>query len=251
MANKNKISAVLPTESFPDHIVTLDNQDAVTEVIKESVLGLWDVVNNLTRLRPAKNERYVVTIFGSARAQPGSESYEQTKELACKLASLGCDIVTGGGPGLMEAANQGAIMCGVPNKSRSIGVRIDLDFEQQANPFVSELYSHRTFFSRLHHFVLLSDAFVVVPGGIGTALELFMVWQLLQVRKLYNTPLLLLGPMWGDLVNWGKQHMLIPGLQLASDVDLDIPVCCEDVTKVIEIITEHHGEWVKRAAKGS
>jgi predicted Rossmann-fold nucleotide-binding protein len=83
---------------------------------------------------------------------------------------MGCAVITGGGPRLMEAANQGAALAGT--SASNIGIRVHLPFEQEVNPFVSESYEHRTFFSRLHHFVLLSDALVVVPGGIGTALEL-------------------------------------------------------------------------------
>lgn len=102
---------------------------------------------------------------------------------------MGCEIVTDGGPGLMQAANEGARQAAPENQARSIGMRIMLEFEQRTNPFVGQAHEHRTFFSRLHHVVLLSHAFVVVPGGIGTTLEALMIWQLLQVRKLYGTSL--------------------------------------------------------------
>src|SRR5678815_1073699 len=87
--------------------VSLADENAVKQVLVDSVLGLWEVVNNLTRLRPARRDRYRVTIFGSARAKPGSFAYEETKQVARALAELGCDIITGGGPGLMQAANEG------------------------------------------------------------------------------------------------------------------------------------------------
>ena len=87
---------------------------------------------------------------------------------------------------------------------RSVGIRIELPFEQETNPFVGQADQHRTFFSRLHHFMIVSDAFVVVPGGIGSLLELSLAWQLLQVRRLYNTPLILVGSMWAELVKWGR-----------------------------------------------
>ena len=86
--------------------ISLADEDAVKQVIVDSVLGLWDTVNNLTRLQPSRRERYRVTIFGSARATPGSPPYEETKRAAAALAEMGCDIVTGGGPGLMQAANE-------------------------------------------------------------------------------------------------------------------------------------------------
>src|SRR5262252_3404327 len=88
--------------------VSLSDEEAVKRVLVDSVLGLWDVVNNLTRLRPTRHERYRVSIFGSARARPGTVAYEETKRVAAALATMGCDIITGGGPGLMQAANQGA-----------------------------------------------------------------------------------------------------------------------------------------------
>src|SRR5205085_9040775 len=92
--------------------------------------------------------------------------------------------------------------------SRSMGIRVDLPFEQEVNSFVTEAFEHGTFFTRLHHFVLVSDVFVVVPGGIGTALELLMVWQLLQVQKLHDTPLILVGDMYAELVDWCRKYML-------------------------------------------
>src|SRR5688500_16721927 len=166
--------------------VSLADEEAVKKVLVDSVLGLWDVVNNLTRLRPSRHDRYRVTIFGSARAKPGTVAYEETKRAATALAAMGCDIITGGGPGLMQAANEGV---GAADGTSSMGIRVDLPFEQEVNPFVELAFEHRTFFTRLHHFVLASDAFIVAPGGIGTVLETTMIWQLLQVKHLDSIPL--------------------------------------------------------------
>lgn len=149
--------------------VSLTDQARVKDVVAEAILGLWDVVNNLTRLKPAQRERYRVTIFGSARVRAGSFGYEETKRLASELARMGCDIITGGGPGLMQAANEGAATA--PERAHSVGIRVDLPFEQEINSFVGQAFEHRTFFTRLHQFVLTSDAFVVAPGGIGTVLR--------------------------------------------------------------------------------
>lgn len=121
-------------------------------MVIRTIFGLWDAVNELTRLRPSKRERYRVTIFGSARAVPGSDTYEETKRAATALASMGCDIVTGGGPGLMQAANEGAKSAG--EQIESMGIRIELPFEQDVNAFVTQAFEHRTFFTRLHQFVL-------------------------------------------------------------------------------------------------
>ena len=141
-----------------------------------------------------------MTIFGSARSKPGTFAYDEVKRLAAALAEMGCDIVTGGGPGLMQAANEGAAAVNAPERNRSVGIRVDLPFEQEVNPFVQEAFEHKTFFSRLHLFVITSDAFVVVPGGIGTVLELMMIWQLLQVKHVEGVPLILVGKMWPELV---------------------------------------------------
>src|SRR6476660_3359991 len=114
--------------------VSLADEEAVKKVLVDLVLGLWDVVNNLTRLKPSRDDRYRVTIFGSARAKPGTIAYEETKRVAKALAELGCDIITGRGPGLMQAANEGVELAG--GDPQSLGIRVDLPFEQEVNPFV-------------------------------------------------------------------------------------------------------------------
>jgi uncharacterized protein (TIGR00730 family) len=225
--------------------VSLADEDGVKQVLVGTILGLWEIVNNLTRLRPSKRERYRVTIFGSARAQPGTFVYDETRRVARALAELGCDIVTGGGPGLMQAANEGANEAGAAERDRSIGIRVDLPFEQTVNPFVEQVFEHRTFFTRLHHFVLASDAFVVTPGGIGTVLEATMIWQLLQVRHLHETPLILVGKMWGEFLQWARTYMLDPRLHLVEVEDLSIPRCVATADEAIALIREHHGRWLR------
>ncbi len=225
-------------------MVSLADEDAVKEVLRATVLDLWKVVNNLTRLKPSKRERYRVAIFGSARAQPGTFVYDEVKRAAAAFASMGCDIVTGGGPGLMQAANEGAKSAGAPG---SVGIRVDLPFEQDVNPFVEQAFVHETFFTRLHHFVIASDAFVVVPGGIGTVLETLMIWQLLQVRHVDNVPLILVGRMWKGLVEWARASMLDPRLALAHVDDLNIPQCLETADEAIEIVRALHAKWQQQA----
>src|SRR6187401_3587189 len=209
--------------------VRLSDEDATVNVLERAVTGLWEVVNELTRLRRTTRQNYRVTIFGSARLKPGTVAYDGVKQLAAELTSMGCDILTGGGPGLMQAANEGAHSVDPEGLHRSIGINIELPFEQQVNPFVAQAYGHRTFFSRLHHFMIASDAFVVVPGGIGSLLELSLAWQLLQVRKLYNTPLILVGKMWTELVEWSRRSMLRKGNELASEIDFKIPHCVNTI----------------------
>src|SRR5215813_4816266 len=228
-------------ETQPANVVSLANEEAVKKVLVDSVLGLWDVVNNLTRLQPSHRERYRVTIFGSARAKPGTVAYDETKRAAAALAAMGCDIITGGGPGLMQAANEGV---NAADGSRSVGIRVDLHFEQEVNPFVELAYEHRTFFTRLHHFVLASDAFIVAPGGIGTVLETMMIWQLLQVRHLEDTPLILVGKLWPGLVQWVRDSMLSFETPLINAEDVNIPVCVSNADEAIAVIREHHGNWL-------
>lgn len=225
-------------------IVRLSDEDATTALVERAVTGLWEVVNELTRLRRTTRQNYRVTIFGSARLQSGTVAYDSVKHMAAELTRMGCDIMSGGGPGLMRAANEGANLADPEAKHRSVGIRVDLPFEQELNPFVGQAYQHATFFSRLHHFMIVSDAFIVVPGGIGTLLELSLVWQLLQVRKLYNTPLILVGKMWAELVDWGRDAMLEEGNELASEVDFSIAHCVNTVEETIALVRENRDAWL-------
>jgi uncharacterized protein (TIGR00725 family) len=224
-------------------IVTLADESAVAAVVSSSILKLWSAVNDLTRLRPTKRDRFRVTIFGSARVPKDHWVYAAVRDLAAELTRMDCDIITGGGPGLMQAANEGARLADPQGSRKSTGIRVDLPFEQEVNAFVTEAFEHGTFFTRLHHFVLVSDVFVVVPGGIGTVLETMMVWQLLQVRKLHDTPLILAGRMYADLLEWCTTHMLKPDCPLASPGDFTIPVCVEDGPAILPIVRERYAAW--------
>ena len=141
----------------------------------------------------------------------------------------------------MQAANEGAKSAGAPG---SVGIRVELPFEQDVNPFVAQAFEHETFFTRLHHFALASDAFVVVPGGIGTVLETLMIWQLLQVRHMDDVPLVLVGKMWQGLVDWARTSMLDPRLALANEEDLRIPQCVETADEAITMVRTLHAQWV-------
>lgn len=227
-----------PLVERPSRMLAASAPEEVFEAVEDSLVSLWEVVNELAGIRPPKPKYYRVTIFGSSRMQPGDAIYDDVRNLASQLAGMGCDIVTGGGPGLMQAANQGAKMGDPQNRIRSFGLPIELATEEEPNPFVEKLYRHRTFFSRLHHFVRLSSAFVVVPGGIGTTLETMMIWQLCQVRHIRELPLIFIGEMWKELVKWGKRHMRDSERPLASPGDLDIPRCVQDVDEAVAIIRE-------------
>jgi uncharacterized protein (TIGR00730 family) len=230
-----------PTSS---NLVSLNDPEATLQVVKQAVIELWDVINALTSLRPPKRPRYRVTIFGSGRVQPSCPIYQDVKWLASQLTKMQCDIVTGGGAGLMAAANEGSVAADPDDQTRSIGIRIALNLEQDTNPFVEEVFHHRTFFSRLHQFVLISNAFVVMPGGIGTALEAFMIWQLLQVQHLQDIPFIMVGPMWQELSTWARKFMLENTTPLVDPSDLEIPHCVDTVQEAITIIQKSHQHWL-------
>jgi uncharacterized protein (TIGR00730 family) len=227
--------------------VSLADEEAVKRILVNSVLGLWDVVSELTRLTPSHRERYRVTIFGSARLRAGTFGYEETKRVAAALAAWGCDVITGGGPGLMQAANEGAASSG--SQAQSVGIRVDLPFEQGVNAFVTQAFEHRTFFTRLHQFVLASDAFVVAPGGIGTLLEMTMIWQLLQVKHLRDSPLILVGHMWPGLIEWARDAMLDADAPLAGPDDISIPTCVATADEAIAVLRERHEAWRRQQAE--
>jgi uncharacterized protein (TIGR00730 family) len=233
-----------------DTLVPLSDERGALEILTRSVLGLWETVNTLTRLRPTRRDRYRVTIFGSARVSPDHWVYAAVRDVAAELTRLGCDIVTGGGPGLMQAANEGVKLAD-PDGSRqaSVGIRVELPFEQDVNAFVTQAFEHKTFFTRLHHFVLVSDAFIVTPGGIGTVLETLMVWQLLQVRHLRDVPLILAGRFWDGLLDWAKAVMLRPDAPLISPEDLTIPQVLPDGPSIVRAVREHHARWQERQGR--
>lgn len=205
-----------------------------TYILDKAIYQLWETINDIDQIQPERVEHYRVSIFGSSRIRRGDPIYDQVKKLSFELAHMGIDIVTGGGPGLMEAANSGAIEGQIESHARSFGLAIHLPSEEQSNPFVDKVFRHRTFFSRLHHFVRLSSAFIVFPGGIGTALEMFMVWQLLQVKHMRQHPLILVGTMWNGLIEWMRATMVERGL--VSPPDLDVVSVVSSSEEAIPII---------------
>ena len=222
--------------SDPDNSPIVCDNEATLGVVDEALDSLWAVANSLSRLQPSRRPRFTVTVFGSARIAPEQALYADVKRLAEALASRGCDIVTGGGPGLMQAANEGAQLGDPNDEARSIGIRIALPFEKEPNAFVEQSYTHGTFYTRLHQFVRLSDAFVVVGGGIGTTLETLLVWQLAQVGHVRDIPLILVGDMWRGLVDWAREQMLGHQPPLANSEDMDIPRCVGTVEEAIAIL---------------
>jgi len=222
-----------------------------THILDKAIYNLWDTINDLDQIQPERVEHYRVSIFGSSRIRRGDPIYEEVKKLSAELARMGVDIVTGGGPGLMEAANSGAVEGQVESHARSFGLAIHLPNEEGANPFVNKVFRHRTFFSRLHHFVRLSSAFIVMPGGIGTALELFMVWQLLQVKHVTEHPLILVGTMWTGLIDWIKGTMVERGLVGPNDLNaVSIVSSSDEAIPIIRASYERFKEEKQNAESG-
>jgi uncharacterized protein (TIGR00730 family) len=215
-----------------------------TFILDKAIYQLWETINDLDQIQPERVEHYRVSIFGSSRIRRGDPIYDEVKKLSYELARMGIDIVTGGGPGLMEAANSGAVEGQIESRARSFGLAIHLPSEEQSNPFVDKVFRHRTFFSRLHHFVRLSSAFIVMPGGIGTALELFMVWQLLQVKHMKEHPLILVGNMWPPLIEWIGANMVERGL--VSPPDLDVVSVVPSAEEAIKIIGASYAQFKEK-----
>lgn len=198
------------------------------------------------QLRAMENTNFRVCIFGSARIKPHDPVYHGVFRLAQGLSQRGIDVITGGGPGLMEAANRG-VRAAKRRRSQSFGLPLDLPtLVEPANRHLDTRSAHRRFSSRLDEFVRLSHAVVVAPGGIGTLLELFYLWQLLQLEAIEPRPLLLLGrEYWEGLLEWIRSSPVAEGLMGAQDLEhaevVDTP---EEALTVLE---EWHAEF--RAAQ--
>jgi len=164
-------------------------------------------------------QHFRVTIFGSSRIKESEQVYLQIYDLAKHIAARNIDIVTGGGPGLMEAANKGHRDGRKDNECHSLGLNIKLPHEQQPNLHLDVYKEFDYFSSRLDTFMRLSNIAIVAPGGIGTLLELLYTWQLVQVRHIYNLPIILLGEMWKGLIRWMRDHPLQLGFIDKEDFD--------------------------------
>lgn len=193
------------------------------------------------------NRFYRACIFGSARIKPDSEEYNDVFTLARYLSWQSIDILTGGGPGLMEAANKGAQLGKEEKKSKSLslGITIQLDFEPTPNSHIDVKRHHQKFSSRLDDFMRLSHAIVVTPGGIGTLLELFFSWQLIQVKHMTIRPVVLMDKTyWTGMIDWMKEFPLARGLMSAKDFD---PIYIVDSPEeAVEIISTDHRKFIER-----
>jgi uncharacterized protein (TIGR00730 family) len=172
-----------------------------------------------------------VTIFGSARTSPEDPMYQAAQEVGRLLAEAGFSIITGAGPGIMEAANKGAHLGG----GRSIGCNIELPFEQGANPYVDTLVNFRYFFVRKTMFIKYSMAFVIFPGGFGTLDELFEAITLIQTGKIYRFPVILFGRhYWAGLLRWLQSRAMAE--RKISPGDLDLMILTDDPAEAAQAV---------------
>ena len=170
-----------------------------------------EATDRLNAIRPA------VSIFGSARSHPESEHYRLTEQIARLLSDAGFSVISGGGPGVMEAANKGAFA----GKSPSVGLNIQLPMEQKTNRYQDVSQTFRHFFARKYMFVRFAAAYVVMPGGFGTLDELLEALTLIQTKKTPQIPLILVGSaFWQGLLDWLRQRLVTDGMINAQDMDL-------------------------------
>jgi len=207
-----------------------ENAWTMFKVIAEFVDGF----EKLNQLDPC------ISIFGSARTKPGSKYYELAVNMAKRMTEEGFGVITGGGPGIMEAANKGAY----ENKGLSVGLNIDLPFEQHHNAYIDsdKNIDHRYFFVRKVMFVKYAQAFIVMPGGFGTLDELFEVLTLIQTNKISRVPVVLVGSdFWDGLKDWIVSTMLEKEVNISTK-DLDLIPIVDEIDDVVKIINEFYGD---------
>jgi uncharacterized protein (TIGR00730 family) len=211
----------MPDKQYVINEITIKDSWRMFHIIAEFVEGF----EALAEIPPA------VTIFGSSRAKPEDDVYQKAELIATRLAENGFAVITGGGPGVMEAANKGAALAG----GHSIGLNIQLPFEQYPNPYSNLNLSFRYFFVRKVMFVKYAVAYVILPGGFGTLDEFFEAVTLIQTKKIKPFPVILFGSeYWRGLLDWIKGTLLKQGI--ISPDDLDILHITDDPDDIIKTI---------------
>jgi hypothetical protein len=190
-----------------------------------------------------KKKHFRVAIFGSSRSKKGDKDYKMVYDLAYKIGEMGLDVVTGGGPGSMEAANEGHTEGDKDSAAHSYGLVIELPWESKANEFLDIEKKFDRFSERLDTFMILSNVAIITPGGLGTCLELFYTWQLTQVKHICSMPIILLGDMWEELIDWVKKEIIKTGR--ADQKDLKNIFLCKNSDKAIDIIKKAQNIYKK------
>lgn len=176
-----------------------------------------------------------VTFWGSARFTPTDPYYKMAEELSSKLAKKGFSIISGGGPGIMEASNVGAFKVG----GKSVGLNIQLPFEQKLNPYVTESLNFNFFFSRKVMLTFASEAYIYFPGGFGTLDELFEILTLIQTKKIERIPVILIGTeFWNPLISWFEKELLKKYKTILKE-DLDLFVIFDDVNEAYKYVLQN------------
>ncbi|MDD5175921.1 MAG: TIGR00730 family Rossman fold protein [Sterolibacterium sp.] len=226
MSVKHKLPGILGSEFAPSTFNTMSREAwRVFGIMSEFVAA----TERLNAIRPA------VSIFGSARIPAESEYYRLTERIARLLSDAGFSVISGGGPGVMEAANKGAYA----GKSPSVGLNIQLPMEQQTNRYQDVSQTFRHFFARKYMFVRFAAAYVVMPGGFGTLDELLEALTLIQTNKSPRIPLILVGSaFWQGLLDWLRERMVAEGMIDAKDMDL-IQVI-DEPQQVVAAIFKHY-----------
>jgi len=188
--------------------------------------------------RELKKHDFRITIFGSSRIKRNSKEYNQIYSLGELIGEKGFDLVAGGGPGLMAAASRGHKSKRINNSVHSIGLAIKLPRKQKVNSGVNVIKEFDHFSERLDNFMFLSNVFVVAPGGIGTLLELFYTWQLMQVHQICHVPIILLGKEWPSLIKWLKKYPLEN--KYFTEKELNLLYVAKNNKEAIEIINNAH-----------
>jgi len=190
-----------------------------------------EFVEGIETLSQVKN---AVTIFGSARLKPEDIYYQKTERLAQLLVKDGFNVITGGGPGIMEAANKGASEAG----GKSVGLNIRLPYEQKPNPYANIHIDYKYFFVRKVMFVKYAVAYVIMPGGFGTMDELFEALTLIQTKKIKSFPLILMGSeYWRGLIDWLKSTMMQEGK--INPVDMELIQIVDEPEEVVKLIKKY------------
>ncbi len=183
-----------------------------------------------------------VTVFGSARTKPDHQYYQMAEEIAAKLVRHGYGVISGGGPGIMEAANKGARSEG----GKSVGLNIILPFEQKGNEYIDpdKLITFDYFFVRKVMFVKYSQGFIVMPGGFGTLDELFEALTLIQTKKIGRFPIVLVGKdFWGGLIDWIKSTLLADEKNI-NEEDLELFKVVETASEAVGVIDEFYSKYL-------
>ncbi len=200
-------------------------------------------VKKTSLAKELKRKEFRVSIFGSARIKKDDKNYKQVYKLANMLGERGIDLVTGGGPGLMKAGNIGHKQGSKKTKAHSIGLAIRLPNEQGTNKGVQIEKKFSRFSNRLDNFMLLSNAVVVAPGGVGTVLEFLYTWQLMQVKQTCNIPIILLGDGWSGLIEWLEKVPL--KRKYLDKKDMKLLFLAKDCNEAIKMIDTAHNHYKK------